>query len=183
VVLLARLGNGGDSHRIGSPHHWSIFPARAARAGNVGHLLQSCEHWLRSGAAQAQGIAVEYREDADVRAVLEVECVIGEPASPAITLAGVIDVFRPRARARSRPRCLACDPGSSLAVYCPRDCPNPNGAKRRRRSLMLMGVGIDGPPSACGSPPPPLVVTVKDCDGCQIDAEQRRIVAVAWEII
>jgi hypothetical protein len=62
----------------------------------MGHLLQSCENWLRS-AAQAQGIAIEYREDADVRAVLGMECVIGEQASPMNALAHVIEMFRPSA--------------------------------------------------------------------------------------
>ena len=63
----------------------------------MGHLLQSCENWLRFAATQAQGIAVEYREDADVRAVLGVEGVVGEQASPMNALAHVVEMFRPSA--------------------------------------------------------------------------------------
>jgi hypothetical protein len=75
----------------------SIFPARAARAGNMGHLLQSYESWLRSAAAQAQGLTIEYREDADVRAVLGLQCTVYDQASPMNALAHVSEMFRPSA--------------------------------------------------------------------------------------
>ena len=48
----------------------------------------------RSAAVQA-GPTIEYRDDADVRAVLAVECVVGEQASPMSALAHVIEMFRP----------------------------------------------------------------------------------------
>ena len=82
TVLLARLGNGRDSYGIGGPHHWCVFRHMPRGLATWKHLLQSCEDRLHSAPTQAQGLAIVYREDADVRAVLAVECVAGDQPSP-----------------------------------------------------------------------------------------------------